>query len=158
MGAKLKQLSEILLTNHIKLVTVESCTGGWVGKAITDLVGCSGWYEAGFITYSNEAKIKLVNVSPELLDCYGAVSIQVAEAMAQGALVKFSDAVSVSVTGVAGPGGGSEEKPVGMVCIACCYQDILISKRFNFKGDREQVRRQTVEEAIGLVLELLDGL
>jgi len=153
MLASLNKLSEELINRSIKLVTVESCTGGWIGKIITDIAGSSDWYEAGFITYSNQAKTKLVNVSTNLLDTYGAVSIQVAEAMAQGALIKFPEAISVSVTGVAGPGGGSEEKPVGMVCIASCYQGVLISKRFDFKGDREQVRKQTVEEAIGVVLE-----
>jgi len=157
MKLELKKLSVLLLAKHIKLVTVESCTGGWIGKFITDAAGSSKWYEAGFITYSNQAKQRLVDVSEQLLEEYGAVSIQVAEAMAQGALSYFPSAISVSVTGVAGPGGGSEEKPVGMVCIACCYQGISTSKRFDFSGDRDQVRRQTVERAIQLVLEVLDG-
>ena len=150
-------LSERLKGSDIKLVTVESCTGGWIGKSITDIEGSSEWYEAGFITYSNEAKNKLVNVSNELLDNYGAVSIQVAEAMALGALNQFPNAVSVSVTGIAGPGGGSKDKPVGMVCIACCYGEKVISKRFDFSGDRNEIREQSVEEAVEMVFSLLDN-
>ena len=151
----LNKLVESLIKKKIKLVSVESCTGGWIGKATTDLSGSSQWFEAGFITYSNEAKTRLVNVSSELLEIHGAVSIPVAEAMAKGALTHFPDAISVAVTGVAGPEGGTIEKPVGMVCIACSYKNYVISKRFDFNGDRGEVRQQTVESAFKLVLETL---
>jgi nicotinamide-nucleotide amidase len=148
------KLSEKLIKNHLKLVTVESCTGGGIGKAITEVAGSSLWYEAGLITYSNLSKKILSNVAEETLILYGAVSIEVAESMAKGVSIFFPDRMSVSVTGVAGPSGGSKDKPVGTVCIACHYLTKIESRRFQFKGSREEVRNQSIEKALKLCLSM----
>ncbi len=152
MKSLVSKLSVRLMFKHLKLVTVESCTGGLIGKTMTDIAGSSDWYEGGFITYSNQAKNRLVNVPLELIEKYGAVSIEVAEAMAKGGGEHFPDCVSVAVTGIAGPGGGSLEKPVGTVCIACQYSSELKTRKFTFLGNRDEVRHKTVEEAINLLL------
>lgn len=152
MKSLVSKLSVRLIFKHLKLVTVESCSGGLIGKTVTDIAGSSDWYEGGFITYSNQAKNRMVNVPTELIEKYGAVSIEVAEAMAKGATEHFPDCVSVAVTGIAGPGGGSVEKPVGTVCIACHYSSELNTRKFTFSGNRDEVRKKTVEEAINLLL------
>ncbi len=135
-------------------MTVESCTGGWIGKTITDVAGSSEWYEGGFVTYSNQAKNQMVKVPLPLIDKYGAVSIEVAEAMAKGCSGYFPDNVSVAVTGVAGPGGGTSLKPVGTVCIACFFKDEIKTRKFHFDGNRDEIRKQTVTEAINLLLSM----
>ncbi len=150
----ISKLSVRLLFKGIKLVTVESCTGGWIGKSVTDLAGSSGWFEAGFITYSNQAKHQLVDVPLAMLDKYGAVSLEVADAMARGAVKHFPDCISIAVTGVAGPDGGSKEKPVGTVCIASAYKQQIKARKFLFDGNRNQVREKTVKEAIEMVLSM----
>ena len=155
MNELLLELSKTLVTRQLKLVTVESCTGGWIGKTVTDIAGSSSWFEAGFITYTNESKNRLVNVPMSLCDEFGAVSIEVANAMASGANAIFPRAIAVSVTGCAGPGGGSETKPVGTVCIAVCLHGQVNSQRFLFKGNREQVRRSSVIEALKMVMDVL---
>lgn len=152
MNALVSKLSVRLLFKQVKLVTVESCTGGLIGKTLTDLSGSSDWYEGGFITYSNQSKTSLVNVAADVIDKFGAVSEEVAESMAKGALQHFPECVSVAVTGVAGPGGGSAEKPVGTVCIACQYKQESKIRKFAFKGSRDDIRNETVKEAIELVL------
>ncbi|MEO1885418.1 MAG: nicotinamide-nucleotide amidohydrolase family protein [Methylococcales bacterium] len=146
-----RQLGEKLKQKGIKLVTAESCTGGGVAQAITDTPGSSAWFDRGFITYSNQAKIEMLQVQPSTLAQYGAVSEQVALEMVEGA-IKNSDAeLAISVTGIAGPTGGSEQKPVGTVYIA--YK---IKGRQNqcvrriFLGDRGEVRTQAVKNAIFL--------
>lgn len=154
MSNKLSKLTVRLLFKGIKVITVESCTGGLISKTLTDLAGSSDWFEAGFITYSNQAKSSLVGVPSELIEKYGAVSEQVADAMARGALQKFPECISIAVTGVAGPGGGSETKPVGTVCIASAYQSNIKVRRFLFSGNRSEVRQQTVKEAIELMLSM----
>jgi len=154
MKALVSKLSVRLLFKQIKLVTVESCTGGLIGKTLTDMSGSSDWYEGGFITYSNRAKICLVNVPVDLIEKYGAVSEEVAEAMAKGAVQHFPECASVAVTGIAGPGGGSEEKPVGTVCIASHYKQETKVRKFAFAGNREDIRNETVKEAINLILSM----
>jgi len=154
MKSLVSKLSVRLIFKNLKLVTVESCTGGLIGKVMTDMVGSSDWYEGGFITYSNRAKTKLVNVPEIFIDKYGAVSIEVAEAMAKGASIQFPDCVSVSVTGIAGPGGGTPEKPVGTVCIACHHCSELKTRRFIFEGSRDDVREQTVRQALEMLLSM----
>ncbi len=154
MKSLVSKLSVRLIFKHLKLVTVESCTGGLIGKVITDVAGSSDWYEAGLITYSNQAKTKLANVPEPLIEKYGAVSIEVAEAMAIGATSHFADCVSVAVTGIAGPGGGTPEKPVGTVCIACHYASEIKTRKFNFSGGRDNIRNQSVQEAINLLLSM----
>ena len=154
MNIDTSKLSVRLLFKGIKLVTIESCTGGWIGKTVTDVSGSSGWYEGGFITYSNAAKVALVNVPQDTLDKYGAVSVEVADAMASGALQLFPECLTVSVTGIAGPDGGTESKPVGTVCIAAAYKTQVKVRKFLFEGNRDAVRKQTVGEAINLVLSM----
>ncbi len=152
MQSLVSQLATRLIFKQLKLVTVESCTGGWIGKVLTDTMGSSQWYEAGFITYSNLAKNKIMDVPIEMIEQYGAVSTEVAVGMAKGAQNIFPDCLSIAVTGIAGPTGGSQLKPNGTVCLACCYHGKLKTRNFCFKGNREQVRIEAVEEALKLVL------
>ena len=142
VGAKLKAAG-------LMAATAESCTGGWIGKALTDVAGSSAWFERGFITYSDEAKVAMLGVQPGTLKAHGAVSEAVAREMAAGAADWSQARVTVAVTGIAGPDGGSAEKPVGTVWIAWRWADgTLLSRHFLFKGDRESVRRQTVLAAL----------
>jgi nicotinamide-nucleotide amidase len=139
-----------------KIVTAESCTGGLVGAALTQIPGSSEVMERGFISYSNDAKIELLGVPPDILADYGAVSAQVSEAMAQGAL-EFSRAdVAVSVTGVAGPGGGTSNKPIGLVYIGLANREgAVFHYRNEFKGDRDDIRAQAMQEALNLLLSMV---
>lgn len=135
-----------------RIVTAESCTGGLIAGALTDIPGASDVLERGFVSYSNAAKIEVLGVMPDVLESYGAVSAQIAEAMAKGAL-EFSHAdVAVSVTGIAGPGGGSAEKPVGLVHLALARRGEKVhSEQQVFPGDRSAIRRATVERALALL-------
>ncbi|OQW84696.1 MAG: damage-inducible protein CinA [Proteobacteria bacterium ST_bin16] len=140
------------------LVTAESCTGGWVGQAVTAVSGSSAWYERGYITYSNTAKCEMLGVQQATLDQYGAVSPQTAQEMAIGALNRSHAHISVSITGIAGPDGGTAIKPVGMVCFAWAAQDGLVQQETcYFSGDREAVRRQAVATALQGILRILDN-
>ena len=133
----------------LKIATAESCTGGLVAGALTAIAGSSDVYERGWVTYSNEAKREQLGVSAALLEAHGAVSSEVAEAMAKGALHRSQADVSVSVTGIAGPGGGSAEKPVGLVFIGLARKDGWSQvERCQFDGDRDSVRAQTVTRAL----------
>ena len=138
------------------LATAESCTGGWVAASITAIAGSSEWFERGFVTYSNEAKREMLGVPAELIERHGAVSEEVARAMAQGALRHSRAQIALSITGVAGPGGGSEDKPVGLVCFGWArgnLTQVVETKRFS--GDREAVRRAAVQHALqGVLAEL----
>ena len=138
------------------LVTAESCTGGWVGAAATSVAGSSEWFERGFITYSNEAKQEMLGVRAETLLRHGAVSEETAREMAAGALAHSRGTVAVSITGVAGPSGGSPEKPVGTVCLAWASGSSVRAETRHFGGDRDSVRRQSVIRALQGVIELLD--
>ncbi len=140
------------------LVTAESCTGGWVAQAITAVAGSSEWFERGFVAYSNDAKRELLEVSEATLARHGAVSEETAREMALGALQRSRGSLALAVTGVAGPGGGSGEKPVGTVCFAwAATAGLLLSETRRFEGDRESVRRQSVIRALEGVLRALDG-
>ncbi|WP_375136024.1 CinA family protein [Nitrosomonas oligotropha] len=140
------------------LVTTESCTGGWVGQAVTAVPGSSAWYERGYITYSNTAKREMLGVQQATLDQYGAVSLQIAQEMAIGALNRSHAQISVSITGIAGPDGGTAEKPIGMVCFAWAAQDGLVQQETRyFTGDRETIRRQAVATALQGILRILDN-
>jgi nicotinamide-nucleotide amidase len=143
-----------LKARGLKLVTAESCTGGWVAAAVTAIAGSSDWFERGFVTYSNEAKQEMLGVRPETLDRTGAVSEETALEMARGALAASRAQVAVSITGVAGPTGGTAAKPVGMVCFgwALAGGGADTTTR-HFPGDREQVRRQSVIFALQGVVE-----
>ena len=139
------------------LVTAESCTGGWVSQAVTAIAGSSEWFERGFVVYSNAAKEELLGVRRETLQRYGAVSEQTARELALGALARSKGTISVAVTGVAGPSGGSATKPVGFVCFAWATKAGAKSETRNFAGDREAVRHQSVVRALEGVLEALDS-
>jgi nicotinamide-nucleotide amidase len=150
VGAKLR-------AKGLMLTTAESCTGGWVAQAVTSIAGSSDWFERGFVTYSDAAKQEMLGVSARTLAAHGAVSEQTAREMATGALAHSRAQVALGVTGIAGPGGGSLEKPLGMVCFAWAVTDGKIGAQTrHFKGDRESVRRQSVIAALQGVLKLLE--
>ena len=141
-----------------RLATAESCTGGWVAQAVTSIAGSSEWFERGFVTYSNAAKRELLGVKASTIRRHGAVSEATAREMAAGALARSRGTISLAVTGVAGPSGGSAAKPVGMVCFAWAgKRGRLRSETRRFRGGREAVRRQSVVRALEGVLELLEG-
>ncbi len=150
-----KQLGKRLKAAGEMLVTAESCTGGWVAQAVTSISGSSDWFERGFVTYSNAAKQELLGVKGKTLRKHGAVSEETAREMARGALRRSKGSVAVSVTGVAGPSGGSKAKPVGMVCFAWVYGKTLKSETRRFSGDRGSVRRKSVVHALQGVLNIL---
>ncbi len=137
----------------LKLATAESCTGGLIAASMTEIAGSSNVVERGFVTYSNEAKTELLGVPVALIADMGAVSAEVAEAMAEGALAHSHADAAVSVTGIAGPGGGTADKPVGLVYLGACRRDGRPRHlRRVFTGDREAVRRAALEEALDLAL------
>ena len=149
-------LGERLRAAHDTLVTAESCTGGWIAKCLTDIAGSSDWFDSGMVVYSYEAKQALLGVRPQTLEQHGAVSRETVIEMVSGALVNSGASVVVAVTGIAGPGGGSADKPVGTVWIAWKRRGgYARAQAFHFDGDREAVRRQTVDRALAGVAELL---
>ncbi len=149
------ELAEVVSERGYRLVTAESCTGGWLAKVLTDLPGSSAWFDRGYITYSNAAKQAELDVSSNLLRESGAVSRAVALAMASGALRRAEADLAVSITGIAGPDGGNEEKPVGTVWFAWARADAATAEQECFAGDREAVRRQAVQRALtGLLWQL----
>ena len=152
-----QKLSTVLLDAGRKVCTAESCTGGLIAKTFTDLAGSSDWFERGFVTYSNAAKSEMLAVPPTVIEDYGAVSEPVAAAMASGALRHSQADYAIAVTGVAGPGGGSAEKPVGTVWIAVASSEQQISKLFQFDGDRAAVRDATLQAALELLLDVMDS-
>ena len=137
------------------LATAESCTGGMIAAACTDLAGSSNWFERGFVSYSNAAKTELLGVDAVLIDLHGAVSEPVARAMAAGAIAHSKAQLSVAVTGVAGPGGGSLEKPVGRVWFGWSVDGLVSSEVMHFDGDRAAVRAATVRHALRGLVSLL---
>ncbi len=143
------RVGDTLRDGHHMLVTAESCTGGWIAKVVTDIAGSSDWFDCGMAAYSYEAKQALLGVSPQTLEVHGAVSRETAIEMVSGALVHSGASVGVAVTGIAGPGGGSADKPVGTVWIAWKRRGgYARAELFQFDGDRESVRRQTVAAAL----------
>ena len=151
VGGKLKAKS-------LMLATAESCTGGWVAQAVTAIAGSSEWFERGFVTYSNAAKMEMLHVKANTLHAHGAVSEETAREMAIGALAHSRAQVAVAITGIAGPAGSSAEKPVGTVCFAWALKSAAVSAETRqFKGNRESVRRQSVIAALQGVLELVEG-
>ena len=138
------------------MATAESCTGGMIAAAMTELAGSSDVFERGFITYSNEAKQEMLGVPAEIIQQYGAVSPQCAEAMATGALQRSRAAIAVSVSGIAGPSGGSKEKPVGLVYIGYALENTPASHiKCEFHGDRAKIRSQATRKALELLIEIL---
>ena len=155
MSGPVQRLAQALKDKGWMLATAESCTGGMIAAACTDLAGSSEWFERGFITYSNEAKTELLGVDAALIAAHGAVSEVVARAMAFGAVRHSHAQVGVAVTGVAGPSGGNKDKPVGTVWFGFLVDGLLTSETRHFEGDRAAVRRATVEHALQRLIELL---
>lgn len=153
--ALVQALAAALLARGQMLATAESCTGGMIAAACTDLSGSSQWFERGFVTYSNAAKSEMLGVDPALIAQHGAVSELVARAMAFGAVRHAQAQVSVAVTGVAGPTGGSPDKPVGTVWFGFQVEGRLVSELRHFEGNRAAVRAQTVEHALRRLVELI---
>jgi nicotinamide-nucleotide amidase len=150
-----RQLAGLLLAKGHMMATAESCTGGMIAAACTDLAGSSAWFERGFVTYSNEAKTELLGVPAALITEHGAVSEPVARAMAEGALRHARAHIAVAVTGVAGPGGGSTDKPVGSVWFGWATAAGVKTQLCHFDGDRQQVRQATVRHALQGLNDLL---
>jgi len=161
MDADLVALSAAVGTacrrHGLQLATAESCTGGWAAQVITHTAGSSAWFDRGFVTYSNEAKRDMLGVRPETLERFGAVSLETAAEMAAGALKNSNSLISLAITGIAGPTGGSPGKPVGTVCFAWCrVGETATAEMATFAGDRESIRRQAVVHALRSLLSRLD--
>ena len=149
LDALSRATGERLLAMRHMLVTAESCTGGWIAKCMTDVPGSSAWFDCGMAAYSYEAKQALLGVRPQTLEEFGAVSRETVVEMVSGALVHSGATIAVAVTGIAGPGGGSEDKPVGTVWIGWKRRGgYACAEVFHFEGDRDAVRRQTVVAAL----------
>ena len=148
-------LADLMLKRHWMLATAESCTGGMIAAACTDLAGSSAWFERGFVTYSNEAKTDMLGVPAALIATHGAVSEPVSQAMASGALQHSKAQVALSVTGIAGPSGGSPDKPVGTVWFGWATPDGVWSEVQRFDGDRAAVRTATLHHSLSRLVELL---
>jgi nicotinamide-nucleotide amidase len=151
-----QSLAERLLSRGWMLSTAESCTGGLIAAACTELAGSSQWFERGFVTYSNAAKTSLLGVSPGLIGQYGAVSQPVVESMAQGALRHSPAQVALAVTGIAGPGGGSADKPVGTVWFGWATPQGVVSECLLLPGERSAVRAASTRHALAQLCQLLD--
>ena len=156
LSQRVRQLADELIERGLRVCTAESCTGGLIAKSFTDLPGSSAWFERGFVTYSNQAKMDLLQVREATLRADGAVSLETALQMAAGALANSAADLAVSVTGIAGPDGGSEEKPVGTVCFGFAIGDRVDAERCHFDGDRTAVREQSALHAVEGLLARLD--
>ena len=150
-----QKLAERLLALQWQMATAESCTGGLISACCTDLAGSSAWFDRGFVTYSNDAKTQMLGVPSDLISAHGAVSQTVAQAMAMGAVYRSKAQVSVAVTGVAGPSGGSPEKPVGTVWFGWCINGLVATELQHFEGDRNLIRQATVLHALSGLLNRL---
>jgi len=150
-----KTLAQILLSRNWTVSLAESCTGGLVCATLTELAGSSEWFERGYITYSNEAKTECLGVPAQLIESHGAVSEEVAKAMAEGARINSRSNTAISITGVAGPSGGSVEKPVGTVCFGWATENQTLTKTMHFDGDRQKIRQQAAEFALTELIALL---
>ena len=150
------ELGTLLNRKNYFFTTAESCTGGWVGQSLTSVPGSSSWYGCGFITYSNIAKRKILDVSKDTLISHGAVSQEVVEEMVNGALKKSKANLGVAISGIAGPGGGTSERPVGTVCLAWKLNDLpTLSVTEVFEGSRQEVRFKSVSKALKEAINLL---
>ena len=149
-------LGRALEAKRLVLATAESCTGGGVAQAVTEIAGSTGWFECGFVTYSNASKAEMLDVSPALIAQFGSVSEEVAAAMAEGALANSAADVTVSTTGIAGPSGAVPGKPVGTICFGWAKGDVTLTERRVFAGDRRAVREQTVAHALQGLLRFIE--
>lgn len=152
-----KRIGKMLKERGLKIAVAESCTGGLISSRITDISGASDYFEAGITTYSNVSKIRLLNVPKDTIDRYGAVSEETAKSMAEGVKKTLHADIGVSVTGIAGPTGGTEGKPVGTVFIGLATKQAIYVRKFFFDGNRLEIRRKTSDAAFMLVEEYLEG-
>lgn len=150
------ELGGMLRERGLTVAMAESCTGGWIAKCMTDIAGSSEYVECGFVTYSNAAKTSLLGVRPAQIDSHGAVSEPVVRAMASGAVANSAADCAIAVSGVAGPGGGTDDKPVGLVWLAWAHAGVITARSEVFAGDREAVRRQAVAAALQGLIEALE--
>jgi len=152
----IKKLAPLLIEKNKVIATAESCTGGWIAKSITDIEGCSEWFDSSIVTYSNQAKVDLLGVQQSTLDIHGAVSQPVVKEMVLGLVDRSNANVGISVSGVAGPGGGTGDKPVGTVWIAWAKSGVFVEAvKFKFEGNRNEIRLLSVYEAFKGVERLL---
>jgi nicotinamide-nucleotide amidase len=160
ISSLVQAVAKALETRNLKIVLAESCTGGLLAAHLTSLSGSSRWFERGYVSYSNEAKQESIGIAPSLIAKYGAVSAELAQAMAQGALSHSRAQVSIAITGIAGPEGGTLDKPVGMVCFAWAIPRNgsvhVCTKTQHFSGDRHRVRDQACAYALQELLDLLE--
>lgn len=152
-----EKLVQKLAEMEMTISTAESCTGGMLASKIIDVSGASEVFSEGFITYSNNAKAKYLNVKNETLETFSAVSEETVKEMAEGCQMATGSDMAIVTSGIAGPGGGTPEKPVGLVYIACAYKGDVISKCFKFDGDRYEIRSQAVDESIKMAVEMLEN-
>jgi nicotinamide-nucleotide amidase len=153
--SKVQELYDIALRKNLKIATAESCTGGLLSALLTDISGASEIFLCGFVTYSNQAKSALLDVDVKQLAKFGAVSSEVAKAMVLGALQKSGADIAVSITGIAGPDGGTNEKPVGLVYIASANRNNqMIEEKYIFTGNRQEIRLQAAREAVNQLIQL----
>ena len=157
-GLLARQAGEALLQHGMTLVTAESCTGGGVAQAVTRISGSSAWFDRGFVTYSNESKEEMLGVSPETLEQYGAVSEAAVREMTDGALQYSRAQVALAVSGIAGPTGGTTEKPVGTVWFAWATNDNVQTACHQLSGDRDAIRAKAVQISLQGVINLLNGI
>ena len=151
-----EQLGECMKAKGMKLASAESCTGGWLAKIITDIPGSSAWFTASVVSYSNEAKQSLLGVNESTLNEFGAVSGETVLEMTDGLFSNTGADVAVSISGIAGPDGGTDAKPVGLVWLSWGKRDkSVFANPFNFDGDREEVRKQSIKQALNCLLDLL---
>lgn len=150
-----RQIALLLLQSGCKICTAESCTGGLIAKTFTDLAGSSEWFDRGFVTYSNQAKIDMLDVKSTTLTKYGAVSEEVAKEMVVGAVKHSNAQLAIAVTGIAGPGGGSKLKPVGTVWFGFVLDDRVITQKQWFDGERQQVRQSSLYFALSRITNLM---
>jgi nicotinamide-nucleotide amidase len=151
----LKKVTIILKVKNIKIATAESCTGGLISHTLTNISGSSEYFDRGIVSYSNKAKTKLLEVSEELLEKFGAVSEQVAKAMAEGVRKRSNVDIGIATTGIAGPTGGTKEKPVGLVYISISSTNNTIVKKFKFAGNRLENKESTCNAALNLLLDFI---
>lgn len=162
MTASLENLVQTLgatfLKKNLRLATAESCTGGGLSYWVTSVSGSSNWFERGFVTYSNEAKIELLNVKPATIQSFGAVSEETAREMAEGALARSAANLSIAITGIAGPEGGTTDKPVGTVWIAYASAQFPTQAQMDiYTGSRNEIREKVIEKALRTLLDLVNA-
>ena len=152
----LKKIANLLKQKHLTVATAESCTGGLISHSLTNISGSSDYFDRGIVSYSNNAKMELLGVYKEILEKYGAVSEQIAKVMAEGVRTKSNVDIGISTTGIAGPTGGTKEKPVGLVYIAVSTTKNVVVKKFQFTGDRLQNKESTCNAALQMLLDTLN--